>query len=314
MGIVLCILSFILLGFLGWFLYQNKQLEEANQQLIEEKEQIKKEKNDKYITDNSKEIVTRIENELNLTRENAASYEEELFEAARQKARTYEQDLLQSAIETAQQEYLVQRMAEELKFNAVATELNSKIADAELQLSGIQQQIEDFSKKQEAINNEILRRRELEEKQDFYRVCLDPEDLADIRLLQEISKNLKKPQIIDKIIYDNYVAKPVLEMIKRVLQNETYSGVYKITCLTTNEIYIGKSTDIRSRWQQHCKTAFHCGTIASSLLHTKMEKYGIENFTFEVIEKVPKDQLTEREKFFIDFYKTKECGLNERRG
>jgi hypothetical protein len=45
-----------------------------------------------------------------------------------------------------------------------------------------------------------------------------------------------------------------------------------------------------------------------------MQQYGIENFTFELLEKVSKDQLTEREKFYIEFYKTKETGLNERSG
>jgi hypothetical protein len=39
----------------------------------------------------------------------------------------------------------------------------------------------------------------------------------DVELLNTIRRNLKKPEIIDKIIYDNYIAKPVLEMIKRVL-------------------------------------------------------------------------------------------------
>ena len=175
-------------------------------------------------------------------------------------------------------------------------------------------QLESFRAKQETINQEMLRRRELEEKKDYYRVCLSDDCIADINLLQVTRQKLKKPEIIDKIIYDTYIAKPVLEMIKRVLQNTTCSGIYKITCLETKEIYIGKSTDIKNRWQQHCKTAFNCGTIASSVLHRKMQQYGIENFTFELLEKVSKDQLTEREKFYIDFYKTKETGLNERNG
>ena len=185
---------------------------------------------------------------------------------------------------------------------------------AEGELSKIKAEVENFRIKQETINQEILRRRELEEQTDFYRVCLSNEAIADINLLQITRQNLKKPEIIDKIIYDNYVAKPVLEMIKRVLQNTTCSGIYKITCQETKEIYIGKSTDIKNRWQQHCKTAFNCGTIASSILHRKMQQYGIENFTFELLEKVPKEQLSEREKYYIDFYKTKETGLNERSG
>ena len=182
------------------------------------------------------------------------------------------------------------------------------------ELKTLQEEIESYRAKQEAINQEILRRRELEEQADFYRVCLSDEAIADVTLLQVTRQNLKKPEIIDKIIYDTYIAKPVLEMIKRVLQNTTCSGIYKITCQETKEIYIGKSTDIKNRWQQHCKTAFNCGTIASSVLHRKMQQYGIENFTFELLEKVPKDKLSEREKYYIDFYKTKETGLNERNG
>ena len=45
-----------------------------------------------------------------------------------------------------------------------------------------------------------------------------------------------------------------------------------------------------------------------------MKQYGIENFTFEVLEKVPKEELSERAKYYIEFYKTKEVGLNERKG
>ena len=213
----------------------------------------------------------------------------------------------------------------EIKTNEALNQLEKerKQAEAEFEclkkekqneIDALSAQILSFQAKQEAISQEILRRRELEEKADFYRVCLSDEAVADVALLQATRQNLKKPEIIDKIIYDTYIAKSVLEMIKRVLQNTTYSGIYKITCLETKEIYIGKSTDIKNRWQQHCKTAFNCGTIASSVLHRKMQQYGIENFTFELLEKVSKDQLTEREKFYIDFYKTKETGLNERNG
>ena len=182
------------------------------------------------------------------------------------------------------------------------------------QIEQLQEEINDYTAKQAAINEAIMRQRAIDEQQDFYRVCLAPETANDVSVLNMARQNLKKPEIIDKIIYDNYVSKPVLEMVKRVLQNTTCSGIYKITCLKTGEIYIGKSTDIKNRWQQHCKTVFNCGTIASSLLHTKMKQHGIENFTFELVEQVPKDQLSEREKFYISFYQSKEVGLNERQG
>ena len=213
----------------------------------------------------------------------------------------------------------------EIKTNEVLNQLEKerKQAEAEFEclrkekqneLDTLSAQLRSYQAKQEAINQEILRRRELEEKADFYRVCLSDEAIMDITELQIVRQKLKKPEIFDKIIYDTYIAKPVLEMVKRVLQNSTCSGIYKITCQETKEIYIGKSTDIKNRWQQHCKTAFNCGTIASSLLHRKMQQYGIENFTFELLEKVSKDQLSEREAFYIDFYQSKKVGLNERRG
>ena len=182
------------------------------------------------------------------------------------------------------------------------------------QIEQLQEEINDYTAKQAAINEAIMRQRAIDEQQDFYRICLAPETANDVSVLNIARQNLKKPEIIDKIIYDNYISKPVLEMVKRVLNNESFSGIYKITCTKTGEIYIGKSTDIKSRWQQHAKTTFNCGTIAHSLLHTKMKQHGIENFTFEVVEKVAKDQLTAREKFYIDFYQTKETGLNEKRG
>ena len=211
-------------------------------------------------------------------------------------------------------EMTMRREQAESDYLEFLAKINKQKEQAETELTTIESQVNEFRAKQETINQEILRRRELEEQKDFYRICLSDEAIADVDLIRTIRQNLKKPEIIDKIIYDSYIAKPVLEMIKRVLQNTTCSGIYKITCLETKEIYIGKSTDIKNRWQQHCKTAFNCGTIASSVLHRKMQQYGIENFTFELLEKVSKDQLSEREAFYIDFYQSKKVGLNERRG
>ena len=209
-----------------------------------------------------------------------------------------------------------QKMEAEAKkqHEELMVQLGAKAAEMNEQLSTLTESINAYSAKQAAINEAIMRQRALEEQQDFYRVCLGPEAANDVEILNAARRNLKKPEIIDKIIYDNYIGKPVLEMIKRVLQNTTCSGIYKITCIKTGEIYIGKSTDVKSRWQQHCKSAFNCGTIAHSLLHTKMKQYGIEQFTFELVEQVPKEQLSEREKFYINFYQTKETGLNERNG
>ena len=45
-----------------------------------------------------------------------------------------------------------------------------------------------------------------------------------------------------------------------------------------------------------------------------MARDGIDQFTFELLEEVPKDKLTEREHYYIEFYDSKRYGLNERNG
>ena len=241
-------------------------------------------------------------------------YEEQLRAMALSNAKRYEETLMNIVKDKVEAEQEKMQKAANLAHAETMAVMGAQAEAARAQIEVLTKEINDYTAKQAAINEAIMRQRALEEQQDFYRVCLGPEAANDVEILNAARQNLKKPEIIDKIIYDNYIGKPVLEMIKRVLQNTTCSGIYKITCIKTGEIYIGRSTDIKSRWQQHCKSAFNCGTIAHSLLHTKMKQYGIEQFTFELVEQVPKEQLSERESFYIDFYQSKKVGLNERRG
>lgn len=71
--------------------------------------------------------------------------------------------------------------------------------------------------------------------------------------------------------------------------------------------------NLRDRIRQHVKTALtHTSTM--NRLYQEMKKQGIDNFTFEIIEEVPRGQLNEREIYWIDFYKTTEYGLNTQKG
>ena len=192
---------------------------------------------------------------------------------------------------------------------------NNELAEKkQAEINELDKVIKDFKEKREVINQEILRQRAIEEKQDFYRVCLSDGAKNDIQILRSIAPNLSNPSLLNKAIYDIYISKPAQEMIKRVLNGGAPSGIYKITRLKTGEIYVGKSTNVKDRWGQHLKTAFGVGTIAHSILHTTMEKDGVSEFTFELLEEVPKENLSAREKYWIEFYGSKEYGLNEKAG
>lgn len=45
-----------------------------------------------------------------------------------------------------------------------------------------------------------------------------------------------------------------------------------------------------------------------------MSKDGVDNFTFELLELCSKDELNEKESFYIQLYQTKEFGYNSTAG
>ena len=178
----------------------------------------------------------------------------------------------------------------------------------ESELKEIRKELEEERNKRATINEEIRRAREVEEQQDFYRIQLDPNDIDDVEILRNVAPRLRHPEAINKVIWTGYYQKPLAELRKRVAVEGP--GVYKITRIKTNEIYIGQAVNVSTRWADHCKTALGVGTLASSQLHRVMAQDGCENFTFEVLEEVPKDKLRERESYYIDFYDSKTYGLN----
>ena len=194
--------------------------------------------------------------------------------------------------------------------NAILLNKKIEIDTAHKQIEILQNELEEERNKRAAINEEILRQKKLEEQQDFFRIQLNPDDSNDIELLRSITPRLRHPEAINKVIWTGYYQKPLAELRKRILTNGDVSGVYKITRLKTNEIYIGQTTSVDKRWQEHVKSALGVGTLASSQLHRAMATDGCENFTFELLEAVPKDKLRERESYYIDFYDSKTYGLN----
>ena len=79
-------------------------------------------------------------------------------------------------------------------------------------------------------------------------------------------------------------------------------GIYKIENKINGKIYIGQSIAIKTRWQQH-KYEAKMGE-SQAPLYRALRKYGIENFSFEILEECPQESLNEREIFWIAFYKS----------
>ena len=175
-------------------------------------------------------------------------------------------------------------------------------------INKIKEELEDIRSKRAAVNEEILRQRKIVDNEDFYKIQIDKNSLSDISLLRNIAPRLIHPEAVNKLIWSGYYQKPLAELRKRAAIEG--SGIYKITRLKTGEVYIGQAVNISTRWAEHCKSALGVGTLASSTLHRLMAQDGPENFSFEVIEEVDKDKLKEKESFYIDFYDSKNYGMN----
>lgn len=176
-----------------------------------------------------------------------------------------------------------------------------------------QKEFSDFQAKRKAIHEAILHEREIEEKEDFYRICLSEDDIGDIFELNKLAPRLRHREALPKLMWDTMVSRATKEMIKRVTGGRTVGGIYKITYIPTGEAYIGKTTDFATRWQSHIQTALGMEKVARSTLHVHMAFHGIQNYTFEILEEVARDKQTEREKFYIELYGTQKQ-LNMRIG
>ncbi len=178
----------------------------------------------------------------------------------------------------------------------------------------IEKTLQELQAKRHSINEDLLRQREIESQQDFFTVLLTTTDIEDIKLLRSIEPKLTNKQALNKLIYEVFYKKPLTSMLGRILKGKEVCGIYKITNQLTKEIYIGKSTNIKRRWTEHIKTSLDIGTVAKTKIHSAIKEYGIENFTWEVLEECGRDVYSEKEKFYINFYESDKFGYNMQKG
>lgn len=158
----------------------------------------------------------------------------------------------------------------------------------------------------------VFRQLDLEAQQlTAYMIQLSENDREDIAfLINDVVPKLHSPQLLNKLIWTEYVMKPTGELLKRILPDKECSGIYKITHVPDKKAYIGRSTSVYKRLQEHIKSSLGVGTIADQWVHHQMREKGIENFTFELVEECDKDKLSEREKYYIGFFQTENYGYN----
>ena len=85
-------------------------------------------------------------------------------------------------------------------------------------------------------------------------------------------------------------------------------GIYKITNKINNQSYIGQSVDIEKRKKEHLRNISDYNLNNS--IYQALRKYGQENFSFEVLEECNKEELNDKEVYWISFYDSYNNGYN----
>lgn len=185
----------------------------------------------------------------------------------------------------------------------------------------LQQKIEEaqnaLSEEQQKVNTAIEANKREEEKHKInnkYRISLQETDFLEIKRLKDLIPYMRNSRPISKIIWEVYFRQPTNELISRVLGNKSQCGIYKLTNLLDNKVYIGQSVDVAERWKQHIKCGLGIDTPQNNKLYKAMLSSGVENFTFELLEECSRDKLNEEEIYWINFYQSQDYGYNMTKG
>lgn len=189
---------------------------------------------------------------------------------------------------------------------SLLVELSSKQDD----LQKLNMQIENMRARIASAVAEAKREQEKKDNINFYRLILSEQDLKEIAILREATTLLRNSEPINKVIWKVYYEKPYTDLIGRVVGSNIHCGIYKITNLENEMCYVGQAVNIADRWKQHIKRGIGAEPVTRNKLYPAMIEYGVENFTFEILEECDRDKLNDLEDYWQDFYKAKEFGYS----
>lgn len=280
------------------------------------------------------EEVAHLQNELKLNKEFFNQQKQtwkDLLVTAEQEYNEKKQSLEQSIQNQLQdsQKDLVERLSKrqqeienevhklEDKYNLTVQDYESKMLDIQCKFEeeekALTQRVEEKKNEINILIEQFKKDEEARKETDFYRIPISSAAKNDIDKLKGVATQLSKPATLYKLIWKEYYENGFNAMIGRVLGGDKdKGGIYKITDVRNQMCYIGQTTNFKNRWRTHAKRAVKAEEGTSNRLYQEMWENGLENYTFQVVELCDKEKLTEREKFYIDFFNSKEWGFNSK--
>ena len=329
--IIIAILIGFIIGILIYFLVpQKKKFDDGFNLAIKDIGKAAEELYDKELQEKTQKIeqdIAEIEKQKKQLLDNyvkaVADFEETYKKKTEDKKEAIEQ-IMNDQIQAIKDENNRQRIELDKQkkeifdnYGEVVKEYEEKKARAKEKYDKVMEEYDNtIAKKKEEIQNlieQFKRDEEAREEADFYRIAIPESFKDDIAKLKSIAAQLSKPSTLYKLIWKEYYENSFNTMTGRVLGTDAdKSGIYKITNIKNQMVYIGQTTNFKNRWRTHAKRAVKAEEGTSNRLYQEMWNEGLENFTFQVINICDKSDLTEREKFYIDFYNSKDYGYNSK--
>lgn len=272
---------------------ENYILDLQNQSLKEKEQEIEKSIKIKIqeLNDISHSIEDDFENKKALSNKAFESYCDTLDNSYKEKEREYQEHL--SLLGVSYEKHQLDLLR---KTDKIREELDSIKAT---RTAAIQAQIKE---------------KEIKEKREFYMLCPKAADIDDIRRLERIKPDLHNPRVLSMLIWSTFFQKPMTTLCNNVLGTSTVTGIYKITNQENDMCYIGQAVDVATRWKNHAKCGLDIDTPAGNKLYKAMKEEGIWNFSWELLEECPRNELDAKEKFYIELYQSKDFGYNTTKG
>lgn len=159
-----------------------------------------------------------------------------------------------------------------------------------------------------------LKEQEIKAQKEYYSINISALELNDVKILRDIEYKLNNPRVLRMLIWQNFFREPMNQLCNNIIGVKIKSGIYKITNQLTNMCYIGQAVDLAKRWKDHAKCGLGIDTPVNNKLYKAMQLNGLENFTWEILEECPSNELNEKEKFYIELYQADKFGYNTKGG
>ena len=172
-------------------------------------------------------------------------------------------------------------------------------------LQSINEVTSQLAKEQKLVQAAVAARKRKEEEENkilFYMLQVPKADLEDIQYLDDVADRLNNPEVLYKTIWKVYYEKPYNDLIGRVIGDTDKCGIYKITNTLNDKSYVGQSVSIKERWRQHIKRGCGAEAPTRNKLYSAMLEDGVWNFSFELLEECPREELDEKEDFWQKYF------------